>query len=144
MQSWVSYKSSILCDVEYGLCLCESVVVTHPSRCDWTMWGSMLWFEQCLKMWRWLIPSWHVVLESAKDWILWVDTPEQHVSPHVRYETTCLLIRNTIGLCVSVGWVGIGIIPCGIPCDILYDLPKPHGARGAFDGESVAKPDILL
>jgi hypothetical protein len=30
----VSYKSSILCDVEYGLCLCESVVVLHSSRCE--------------------------------------------------------------------------------------------------------------
>jgi hypothetical protein len=41
-------------------------------------------------------------------------------------------------------------------CDILCDLPKPHGARGSFArkslalqaepfaGESVAKHDILL
>jgi hypothetical protein len=29
--------------------------------------------------------SYHVVLESAKDRILVVDTPEQHVPPRVRY-----------------------------------------------------------
>jgi hypothetical protein len=43
---------------------------------------------------------WFVMLESAKDQILGVDTPGQHVPPHVRYGTTCLLIRYAIG-CVS-------------------------------------------
>jgi hypothetical protein len=43
---------------------------------------------------------WFVMLESAKDQILGVDTPVQHVLPRVRYVTACLLIRNTIG-CVS-------------------------------------------
>jgi hypothetical protein len=100
MQSWVSYKSSILCDVEFVLCLCESVVVFHPSRCDLAVWGSMLWFEQWLEWWRWLIPSWHVVLESTKDQILGGDTLWQHVLPCVRYGIACLLIRNAIG-CVS-------------------------------------------
>jgi hypothetical protein len=33
----VSYKSSILCDVEYGLCLCVKVVVSHRSRCELTV-----------------------------------------------------------------------------------------------------------
>jgi hypothetical protein len=41
-----------------------------------------------------------VMLESAKDRILGVDTPGQHVPPHVRYGTACLLIRYAIG-CVS-------------------------------------------
>jgi hypothetical protein len=27
---------------------------------------------------------------------------------------------------------------CVILYDILCDLPKPHGARGSFDGESLA------
>jgi hypothetical protein len=57
----------------------------------------MLWFEQWLEWWRWLIQSWHVVLKSAKDRILGVDTLGQHVPPCVQYGTTCLLIRNTIG-----------------------------------------------
>jgi hypothetical protein len=51
---------------------------------------------------------WFVMLESAKNRILGVDTPGQHVPPRVRYETTCLLIRYAIG-CVSCsiewGWL---------------------------------------
>jgi hypothetical protein len=43
---------------------------------------------------------WVVMLESAKDRILVVDTPGQYMPPHVRYGMTCLLIRNAIG-CVS-------------------------------------------
>jgi hypothetical protein len=34
--------------------------------------------------------------------------------------------------------VGIGSTLCVILCDILYETPKPHGARGAFAGESLA------
>jgi hypothetical protein len=60
----------------------------------------MLWFEQWLEWWRWLILSWHVVLKSAKDRVLGVDTLGQHVPPCVQYGTTCLLIKNAIG-CVS-------------------------------------------
>jgi hypothetical protein len=60
----------------------------------------MLWFKQQLEWWRWLIPSWHVVLESAKDQILGVDTLGQHVPPRAWYGMACLLIRNDIG-CVS-------------------------------------------
>jgi hypothetical protein len=62
-------------------------------------------FEQWLEWWRWLIPSWHVVLKHAKDQILRVDTPGQYVPPRVRYRRTCLLIRNTIGsVSCSVEW----------------------------------------
>jgi hypothetical protein len=32
---------------------------------------------------------WFVMLEHAKDRILGVDTPGQHVSPHVTYGTAC-------------------------------------------------------
>jgi hypothetical protein len=32
---------------------------------------------------------WIVMLESAKDQILGVNTPRQHVPPRVRYETAC-------------------------------------------------------
>jgi hypothetical protein len=51
-----------------------------------------------------------VVLKSAKDWILEVDTTGQHVPPCVQYGSTYLLITNTIG-CVScsVEW-GIGMV----------------------------------
>jgi hypothetical protein len=51
---------------------------------------------------------WLVMLDYAKDRILGVDTPGQHVLPHVRYGMACLLIRYAIG-CVSCsvewGWL---------------------------------------
>jgi hypothetical protein len=43
---------------------------------------------------------WSAMLKSAKDQILGVDTPGQHVSPRVRYGTICLLIWFAVG-CVS-------------------------------------------
>jgi hypothetical protein len=39
---------------------------------------------------------WLVMLESAKDRILGVDTSGQHVPPRVRYGMTCLLIRDVV------------------------------------------------
>jgi hypothetical protein len=104
----------------------------------------MLWFEQRLEWWRWLIPSWHMVLKSAKDQILGVDTPRQHVPPCEWYEMACLLIRNAIG-CVSysVEWELTSLF---VSYFVTYfmKLPEPHGARGAFAGESIAKHNILL
>jgi hypothetical protein len=51
---------------------------------------------------------WLVMLKSAKDRVLGVDSPGQHVPPRVRYGMTCLLIRYAIG-CVSCsvewGWL---------------------------------------
>jgi hypothetical protein len=51
---------------------------------------------------------WLVMLESAKDRILGVDTPGQYVPPRVQYGTACLLFRYAIG-CVSCliewGWL---------------------------------------
>jgi hypothetical protein len=48
---------------------------------------------------------WFVMLESSKDRILGVDTLGQHVPPHIRYGTTCLLIRYDIGyVSCSVEW----------------------------------------
>jgi hypothetical protein len=51
--------------------------------------------------------EWFVMLKSAKDQILEVDIPRQHVPPRVRCGMTCLLIRYDIG-CVSCsvewGW----------------------------------------
>jgi hypothetical protein len=45
-----------------------------------------------------------VMLESTKDQILEVDTAGQHVSSRVRYEMTCLLIRDAMGRvpCIDV------------------------------------------
>jgi hypothetical protein len=51
---------------------------------------------------------WLVMLKSAKDRVIGVDTLGQQVSPCIRYEMTCLLIRYDIG-CVSSlvewGWL---------------------------------------
>jgi hypothetical protein len=48
---------------------------------------------------------WFVMLESAKNWILGVDTPRQHVPLHVRYGMACLLIRYAIGCgSCSIEW----------------------------------------
>jgi hypothetical protein len=40
---------------------------------------------------------WFVMLKSAKDRVIGVDTSGQQVSPCVQYETICLLIRDAMG-----------------------------------------------
>jgi hypothetical protein len=40
---------------------------------------------------------WIVMLESAKDRVLGVDTTGQQVPPRVQYGTTCLIIRDDVG-----------------------------------------------
>jgi hypothetical protein len=40
---------------------------------------------------------WFVMLKSAKDRVIGVDTSGQQVSPHAWYEMTCLLIRDDVG-----------------------------------------------
>jgi hypothetical protein len=40
---------------------------------------------------------WFVMLESAKDRVIGVDTPGQQVPPRVRYGTACLLIEDDVG-----------------------------------------------
>jgi hypothetical protein len=65
---------------------------------------------------------WFVMLESAKDRVIGVVTPGQQVSPRVRYRTSCLLIRDTVG---------------SVPCldewkiDVVTRLGS-HGARGVM------------
>jgi hypothetical protein len=107
MQSWVSYKSfhPLWCWV-WLVSLWE--MVSHPSRCDLTVvridvvvWARMEWWRR----WNSHQVMWFVMLESAKDRILRVDTPGQHVPPRVLYGTTCLLIRYAIGwVSCSVEW----------------------------------------
>jgi hypothetical protein len=63
---------------------------------------------------------WFIMLESAKDRVIGVDTLGQQVPPRVRYGTTCLLIRDAVG---------------SVPCldeweiDVVTRLGS-HGARG--------------
>jgi hypothetical protein len=66
------------------------------------------------------------LLESAKVWFLGVDPPAQHVPLHVRYGTTCLLIREL--------WVFVLFESNGEGYGYTWD---PPGARGARDGESL-------
>jgi hypothetical protein len=64
---------------------------------------------------------WFVMLESAKDRVIGVDTLGQQVSPHVRYGTACLLIRDAVGS-----------VPCSDEWEFgVVTRPGSHGARGA-------------
>jgi hypothetical protein len=63
---------------------------------------------------------WIVMLESAKDRIVGVDNPGQHVPPRVRYEMACLLIRKAlVSLSCWKSETGMAI------------PTRPQGARGA-------------
>jgi hypothetical protein len=68
------------------------------------------------------------LLESAKDWFIGVDPPGQHVPPHVRCGTTCLLIRKL--------WVCILFESNGEGYGYTWDPPS---ARGARDEEYLAE-----
>jgi hypothetical protein len=65
---------------------------------------------------------WFVMLESAKDQVIGVDTPGQRMPPRVQYGTACLLIRDVVGS-----------VPCldEWECGVVTH-PGSHGARGAM------------
>jgi hypothetical protein len=64
--------------------------------------------------------AWFVMLESAKDRVIGVDTPRQQVMPRVRYGKACLLIRNDVGS-----------VPCSDEWEIgVVTRLGSHGARG--------------
>jgi hypothetical protein len=65
---------------------------------------------------------WFVMLESAKDRVIGVDTPGQQVPPRVRYGTACLLIRDAVGSVPSWDEWEIGVVT----------HLGSHGARGAM------------
>jgi hypothetical protein len=63
---------------------------------------------------------WFVMLESAKDRVIGVDTPGQQVPPRVRYGTTWLLISDAVGsMPFSDEWE-FGVVT----------RSESHGARG--------------
>jgi hypothetical protein len=65
---------------------------------------------------------WLVMLESAKDRVIGVDTPGKQVPPRVRYGTTCLLIRDAVRS-----------VPCSDEWEFgVVTRPGSHGARGAM------------
>jgi hypothetical protein len=64
----------------------------------------MMRFDAVVQAWVEMVETirirqvvWLVMLESAKERILGVDTPGQQVTPHVQYVTPCLQIRDTMG-----------------------------------------------
>jgi hypothetical protein len=64
---------------------------------------------------------WFVMLESAKDRVIGVDTPGQHVPPLVWYGTACLLIRDVVGCVPCLDEWEFGVVT----------HPGSHGARRA-------------
>jgi hypothetical protein len=65
--------------------------------------------------------TWFVMPESAKHRVIGVDTPGQQVPLHVRYGTTCLVIRDAVGS-----------VPCSDEWEIgIVTHLGSHGARGA-------------
>jgi hypothetical protein len=64
---------------------------------------------------------WFLMLESAKDRVIGVDTLGQQVSPRVPYGTACLLISDAVGS-----------VPCSDEWEIgIVTHLGSHGARGA-------------
>jgi hypothetical protein len=62
---------------------------------------------------------WYVILKSAKDLVIGVDTPGQQVPPCLWYGTTCLLIRDAVGS-----------VPCSDEWEFgIVTRPSSHGAR---------------
>jgi hypothetical protein len=63
---------------------------------------------------------WLVMLKSAKDRLLGVDTPGQQMLPCVWYGMACLLIRDAMGT-----------VPCSDEWEIgIVTLLGSHGTRG--------------
>jgi hypothetical protein len=63
---------------------------------------------------------WFVMLESAKDRVIEVDTPGQQVPSRVWYGTVCLLIRDVVGS-----------VPCSDEWEIgIVTRQGSHGVRG--------------
>jgi hypothetical protein len=58
---------------------------------------------------------WLVMLKSARDQILGVDTLGQQVSPCVRYGMTCLLIRGAMGS-----------VPCSDEWEVAWSFIQAH------------------
>jgi hypothetical protein len=65
--------------------------------------------------------TWFIMLESAKDRVIGVNTLGRQVLPRVRYGMTCLLITDSVGSVPCSDEWEFGIVTC----------PGSHGARGA-------------
>jgi hypothetical protein len=63
---------------------------------------------------------WFVMLESAKDRVIRVDTLGQQVPPCVQYVMACLLIRDVVESVPCLDEREFGVVTCS----------GSHGARG--------------
>jgi hypothetical protein len=78
---------------------------------------------------------WFVMLESAKDQILGVETSGQHVSPHLWYGTSYLLIRTAID-CESCSAVW------GKTQDVIRSTRYRRGSRYEETLALQARPEV--
>jgi hypothetical protein len=77
---------------------------------------------------------WFIMLESAKDGVIGVDTPGQQVLPRVRYRMACLLIRDAVG---------------SVPCSDVWKFGivthlGSHGASGVVVPQQAQETLALL
>jgi hypothetical protein len=77
---------------------------------------------------------WFIMLESAKDRVIGVDTQGQQVPPFVRYGTTCLLISDAVGSVHCSDEWEIGVVT----------RLGSHGARGVVVPRIPSKTLALL
>jgi hypothetical protein len=121
----VSYKSFHLTWCWVWLVSLWERLVSHPLRYDWievridvVLWARFVMVETVgIRQVMWI-----VMLESAKDRILWVDTPGQHVPPRVRYGTVCWLTRKAL--------VSLSCWKSGIVWLYLWDRKVQEGHEG--------------
>jgi hypothetical protein len=159
MQSRVVYKSFHLYDVEFDLCWILRVLVFHLSWCEVTVvrFDAVVWAKfGMVEMVGIRQVMWFVMLKSAKDRVIGVDTPGQQVTPHVWSGMAYLLIRYDIGYVscsVEWGWLlslwSVFVTFC-VNClnHMVQKGPLCVGnlstASGAVCRETIAKHDILL
>jgi hypothetical protein len=73
---------------------------------------------------------WLIMLESAKNQILRVYTPGQHVTPRVRYGMACLLIRDVVGS-----------VPCSDEWEVAWSFAQAHMVQeGSWYHDYPGKP----
>jgi hypothetical protein len=104
----------------------------------------MLWFEQRLELWRWLIPLGCVVAQICKG----LNLRSRH--PRITFATTCPVwndLPNSLEyyrLCVLLGGVEIGIV--FHPAHMVQEGPvgETLALQAGPVGETVAKHNILL
>jgi hypothetical protein len=109
----------------YWVCLVLllRVLILHLLRCEVTVVriDAVIWaWDGMVETVGFYQEMWFVMLKSAKDRVLGVDTLGQQVSPCVRYGMTCLLIKDVVG-CESCSTV------CGKTQDVIWSTRYKRG-----------------